>query len=276
MVLTFDSGDVLEHPQLNNMVRALDGDGVLNGLAVSQRGAGANMSVDVSSGDAWINVTDEGELSTTNLVIEASHATLERKDLITYDSTANIPAVIKGTDHAGTEADPTYPPDIPAGDILLAIVKVDAATTTIVNGDITDCRAMITKVKIHSTRANDTLRTYDDTQDAITTGWVKYKELGPVPDGILNGTLRIAFDMNETSAGTSHGQIRRDGVVVGTDNSTTGSGFTTFSEDIGDWMGGDTIELWAYHTAGAFGNVKNFRVYCDHAYVTPVDTVSWV
>jgi len=144
MVQTFNSGDVLEHPQLNNMIRAMGGDGVISGFAVTQRAAGgANMSVDVALGEAKIDNTIESEAVLVNVVIAASHATLERKDLITYDASANTPAVIKGTDHAGTAGDPTYPPDLPAGDILLAMVKVDANTSTIVDGDITDCRIFI-------------------------------------------------------------------------------------------------------------------------------------
>lgn len=143
MVLTFESGNVLEQPQLNNMIRAMGGDGVISGFGVIERGAGANMSVDVPLGEARIGMLFESETGTTNLSIDAAHATLERKDLITYDASLNIPAVIKGTDHAGTTVDPTYPPDIPTGDILLAIVMVDAATTTIVTGDITDCRIII-------------------------------------------------------------------------------------------------------------------------------------
>ena len=142
---TFESGKVLEHPQLNNMLRAMNGDGVISGLGVSQRGAGANMSVDVALGEAKISNLRESQAGTTNVVIAASHATLERKDLITYDASANTPAVIKGTDHAGSEADPTYPPDIPSGDILLGIVKVDAAATLITDGDITDCGITVEK-----------------------------------------------------------------------------------------------------------------------------------
>ena len=147
MAIQFASGDVLEHPQLNNMVRALNGDGVLSdpgstSLEVIARSP-AIMGVRASIGKCKIDTTIETEAGTNDLTIEASHATLERKDLITYDASANTPAVVKGTNRAGTDADPTYPPDIPAGDILLAIVKVDAAATTIPSGDITDCRIMV-------------------------------------------------------------------------------------------------------------------------------------
>lgn len=154
MTLTFESGKVLEHPVLNNMVRAMNGDGVLSdpdatSLEVIARSTPI-MGVQVRIGNCRIADTIESEAAATNLTIEAAHATDERKDLITYDATANTPAIIKGTDHAGTAADPTYPPDIPDGDILLGIVKVDAATTTIVTDNITDGRIIVGQIRMYS------------------------------------------------------------------------------------------------------------------------------
>ena len=139
MAMDFSAGNVLEHVQLNNMVLAADNNGVVSGLAVSERGAGANMSVDVATGTALIANTSYTESSIVNLVIAASHATLYRKDLISYDPTTSNPIVTQGTNHAGGTADPIYPPGIPAGDILLAIVDVAAAAMEIENADITDC-----------------------------------------------------------------------------------------------------------------------------------------
>lgn len=277
MVLTFDSGYVLEHPPLNNMVRALDGDGVIQGFHVTERGAGANMSVDVASGSARINNIAESESGTTNLVIAAAHATLERKDLVTYDASGDTPAVIQGTDHAGTEADPTYPPDIPYGDILLGIVKVGAAASSIVTGDITDGRIYVPATYIiHKCTASDVLR---DSEDAITnisqTSYTKELEI-TVPAGIISGTLRIKFAMNETASGTSYGKIYKNGVALGSQRSTLGATYTTYSEDLSDWQEGDTIELWAYHNAGSGnGNVKEFRVYCDYDTISIVPSVTW-
>jgi hypothetical protein len=271
MVLTFDSGDVLEHPQLNNMIRALDGDGVVSGFAVTQRSASANMSVDVALGTAMIAGAKESESGITNLVIEAANATKERKDLITYDASGDIPAVIKGTDHAGTTADPTYPPDIPTGDILLAIVKVNAAVTSIVNGDITDGRAIVPEKYTHLLVSDD-LQKSDDGIDALgTAGYAKIKEI-TVPSNVDSGAIRISFAMNRLS-GTSYGKIYKNGVAVGTERTTGSATYTTYSEDFGEIDGGDTIELWGYSVVGA-GNVKEFRIYCDQLF-TEVASVSW-
>jgi hypothetical protein len=139
MVLKMNASQVLEHIYLNNMILAAAGDGVISGLDVSEKGAGANMSVDVATGSTLIGGTTYTESSIVNLVIEAAHATLHRKDLITYDPTTSNPVVTKGTNHAGGTADPIYPPNIPTGDILLAVIEVAATATTITNGEITDC-----------------------------------------------------------------------------------------------------------------------------------------
>ncbi len=133
MAMEFLYNDVLEHVELNNMLLAAKGWGVLSGLAVSERAAGANMSVDVASGSCFVDDTKYTESSTTNVVISAAHATLARKDIITYDTSAGNPAAV-----TGTAASTPVPPDIPSGDILFALVDVPAADTAITNSQITD------------------------------------------------------------------------------------------------------------------------------------------
>ena len=276
MTISFSAGDVLEHVQLNNLIIAAGGDGVLSGLAVSQKGTGANMSVDVALGECRIGSTIETESGPSNVVIDAAHATLHRKDIITYDPTTNAPTVTKGTDHAGGALDPIYPQDIPAGDILLAIVAVDATAGSIVNADITDCRVVVQLLSIFDTIASDDLRYSDDSVENIpTTSYTKIKELDPVPAGILNGTLRIKFAMNQTGIWTSYGQIYCNGVAVGTQRSNTGA-YATYSEDITGWTEDDTIELWARCTSGTGdGNVKEFRAYGASEEATVVPAMVW-
>ena len=131
--MEFSYNDVLEHVELNNMLLAAKGWGVLSGLAVSERAASANMSVDVASGSCFVDDTKYVESSITNVVISAAHATLARKDIITYDTSAGNPAAV-----TGTAASTPVPPDIPSGDILLALVNVPAADTAITNSQIID------------------------------------------------------------------------------------------------------------------------------------------
>src|ERR1044072_5055184 len=61
---------------------AWSGTGVVSGCAVTQRAAGANMSVDVASGSISLAGV-AAAVSGTNLAIGAAHATYDRIDLVT-------------------------------------------------------------------------------------------------------------------------------------------------------------------------------------------------
>jgi len=133
---------------LNSVIDAMAGNGVISGLAVTEKGAGADMSVDVALGVYVANGTKVTKSSTTNVVIQAADA-LPRKDIIVGDSSGNITAV-KGTAVAaapvGSTGPQTYtpaPPDIPSNKILLAEVWVAASAATVVNANITDRRITI-------------------------------------------------------------------------------------------------------------------------------------
>ncbi len=134
MVFKMAFNQVLENVQVNNIVLAAAGEGVISGLDVSERGAGVNMSVDVATGSALIGGTTYTESSIVHLTISAADATHARKDLVIYDVATTNPLIV-----AGTPATPPIPPDITTGDILLAIVDVAANETEITNGEITDC-----------------------------------------------------------------------------------------------------------------------------------------
>lgn len=278
MAINYVAGTVLEHVELNNMVLAANGDGVLEdpnstSLAVIERSTPI-MGVRVSIGKCRIGNAIEVETGTTDLTIEAAHATLHRKDLITYDASANTPAVVKGANHAGGVGDPIYPPNIPAGDILLAVVEVDAAVTTIETADISDARVFVKLLTIFQAVASDNLRASDDSVEALTVTPTKIKEF-TVPDGVISGTLRIAFAMRETSTGTANGRIYRNGVAVGTSRSSTSSTYTTWSQDIDGWKKGDTVELWGWWSSTGAGDVKEFRTYCDYNEINIVPEVVW-
>lgn len=133
-------GNPIEPVYLNNVGVAAHGWGVISGLAVSQRGAGANMSVDVASGWAWINSTKIIKVSTTNVAITAAHASYARYDLVVINSSGTI-SVIDGTVAATSYAN-DY--DLETNNaILLAEVYVPATDTTIEDAQITDKRIIV-------------------------------------------------------------------------------------------------------------------------------------
>lgn len=134
-------------------------------VKVTQRAAGgANMSVDVAVGQAWVEV-DSGVRqglrhvvndAVANAVVTASHATLPRIDLVVlqYNDTA-IPAgvggdvptirVIAGIPTAGATLDNAFDgahgaPALPADAMLLAHFLVPAASTSVTNANIRDRR----------------------------------------------------------------------------------------------------------------------------------------
>ena len=130
-------GDPIEPIYLNNLKVGASGWIVDSGLAVSQKGAGPDMSVDVAAGGAWINDTQVTKGSTTNVAITAAHASYVRYDLVVINSSGTI-SVIDGVAAATSYAN-DY--DLEANNaILLAEVEVPATDTTIEDAQITDHR----------------------------------------------------------------------------------------------------------------------------------------
>lgn len=121
-------------------------------LAVTQRGAGPNMSVDVAAGVVWI-AGDDSALQPTyrcyndaavNLAVEAAHGSLGRIDRVVAEvrdaafagvSTDWRLRVITGTPHSSPSA-----PAQPDSAVTLALVSVPATDTTIEDAQITDTR----------------------------------------------------------------------------------------------------------------------------------------
>ena len=261
MTLNFTSGEVLENVQLNNMLLAAKMWGVLNGLTVS---VGSSMTVHVASGSCYIDGSTYTEGSTTNLTHDACHATLFRKDLITYDPTTSNPVIVKGTNHAGGTSDPVYPPAIPSGDILLAIVDIDAGATSISSGDIHGAGIIINPA-ISEFFACDELLASDDTEEhTASTTYVKLKEFEIKTQHIASGSLRIKFDLKTTSVNkTAYGRIYRNGATAGGEITENGTSYSTKSADIGSWKSGDLIQLYVhqFNGGGYYAYVQNFRVY---------------
>ena len=139
MTMDFNYDQVLEHVDLNGMIDASMDDGVLDGLEVGEDSP-IGMDVDVSVGSCFVGNVKYTESSITNVVISAAHASYARKDIIVYDTSAGTPIVVDGTAAAVPE-----PPDIPVGDIILALVDVAASTPSISNTDITDKRIIINR-----------------------------------------------------------------------------------------------------------------------------------
>lgn len=163
-----DGGRTNEAGHLRGVTKGFVGQ-VLEGLAVSQRGAGANMSVDVAIGDAIIQRSDgtyghpAWNDAVYNQVIAAADGSNPRRDIIVmyidYGQTPstgvanNTNGVVKIKSVSGTAAgspvDPstaTIQSSVGSGNpfVRLARVRVAAGATSISNSVIDDLRLMAT------------------------------------------------------------------------------------------------------------------------------------
>lgn len=163
-----DGGRTNEAGHLRGVTKGFIGQ-VLTGLAVSQRGAGANMSVDVAIGDAIAQRSDGTyghpmwNDATYNQVIAAADGSNPRRDIIvmyidyaqspTTGVANNTNGVVKITSVAGTAAGSPVDPSnatiqsaVGSGNpfVKLARVRVAAGATSIANSVIDDLRLMAT------------------------------------------------------------------------------------------------------------------------------------
>lgn len=106
---------------------------VISGCAVTED-APAAMSVDVAAGVIYANGTRVTCAGSAGLAIDAAHATLDRYDIISV----NASGVVVYT--AGTADANPVPPEIPATSVILAVIYVAAAVTTILTAAIYDLR----------------------------------------------------------------------------------------------------------------------------------------
>ena len=132
----------LDFDNLTHYLANTLGNGVISGLAVTERGAGANMSVDVAAGDARADGTLRNFASVTNVVISTSDPSNPRKDLVVINSAGSI-VILAGTPEAATPSGQVRrftltpsPADLTDGDMILAEMWVGAGVTSILNADI--------------------------------------------------------------------------------------------------------------------------------------------
>lgn len=207
-------------------------------LAVTERGAGANMSVDVAAGGALVKGNEPGEIpgawwsfndAVTNLPLSAAHGSQGRFDLIglqirdseyggVLDDDARL-VVVEGTP-SGTPAEPSLA--LMPNFLTLARVTVGAAVGSITNSDILDRRRMLamlggTIVCTSSTRP--TLNVFEgmviyesDTNRQCVydgTGWLILSE----PWQAISPVLAQGGTVATAGAGTFAQQRRSNGLL---------------------------------------------------------------
>mgnify|MGYP002725572291 CR=1 FL=1 len=196
-------------------------DGVGNAFQVTERAAGANMTVDVAPGRALIEITntnvDHGKTykvhfdsdAVENIIVTAADTTFERIDRIVLrvdvatdpDGSASNIAIIENI--AGTPSASPVAPAEPANAITLATVSVPASDTQITDNQITDLRPYV-EMKEGVMRKlarqgfiNTHAKTVGGTADAITL------TMSPVTSSYVDGyTVFFTATANNTGAVT--------------------------------------------------------------------------
>jgi hypothetical protein len=108
---------------------------------------------------------------------------------------------------------------------------------------------------------------HDDETSTANTAYTKLKTITLGAHVLSGRQLKIQFDLKMNTDGNppyAYGQIRRNGDVIGTEQTNGTDAYETFSEDITGWYAGDTIELWAKAISTYTAYVRNFRVCGGH------------
>lgn len=112
--------------------------GVISGCAVSQQTV-PDMTVKSSAGVILLNKIRIAVAANATITINTAHATLDRYDLISVNSSGTIVYT------AGTASSTCVPPEIPASNVPLAVIYVAATVTSIADAVIYDLRITVIK-----------------------------------------------------------------------------------------------------------------------------------
>jgi len=248
------------------LVAAMMTEGVVSGLQVTQRGAGANMSVDVAVGKAVIAGDDQANqgsyLAITtvleNVVIGAAPGSNSRIDVVYYrvnDPNAGGPAGNTSSFGvvAGTPAASPAVPATPTSAIALANVLVATGTVSITNAMITDVRAASI---VAGQVPPGTLVPYYGAESTVPAGWLLAR--GQTYDTALYfGLFRVL--------GSSTLPDLRGRVAVGLDNmGGSDAGRLGAANTLGGVGGAETVTLTATELPSHTHDIASHTHSIDH------------
>lgn len=263
--------------------RHLTGSGVIDGVgsefAVTERGAGANMSVDVAAGECFVRGQWGESTSTKNLPISSADPTNPRIDRVVlrnhFGNNKITLEVLEGTP-AGSPAAPALTQSAAMWEISLAQISVPAADTSIANAQITDQRTIISHPLVDAAAApsdgdglvyNSTTGLWDATSVAGTVNVLDHGALG---DGATDDTAAFAAAVTAATAGDTilipagHNFVVTDTTTVAKRLRFTGGGtltITTASRSIfvvtADGCEFDGLRFVGTATTGHEGSMPN-------------------
>lgn len=277
--------------------RDLVSEGVLGtaSLNVSQRGAGANMSVDVAAGTAWIQGDDSVNQpcyrvvndATKNLSISAAHATNARNDIVIAEVRDSAFSGVN-TDWqlrviAGTAAASPGTPSVPNNAIKLAEINIPATDTTIGDAQITDTRgrAFVRQGGIPACRVynSSTVAVAHNSFTTITFNSERFDTAGlhststntgrltfPVA-GIYQVGAAIYWTANSTGIRTMRIMVNGGTALAYTEfNAGAVSGPGLIINTIYSFAAGDYVTFDAYQTSGGSLNIAAGGNYSPEAW----------
>ena len=267
MSMRVKNGDKLYHVELNNRLEAYKRNGVLEGLLVYERST-PSFTLNISAGKCYVDNEVYEETIFTVVVIAAAHATLPRLDIVCYDTSAGAAA-----DTTGTPSATPVPPDIPSGDILLAIIEVPPGHTTIENCHIKDERIIIKPTGLKYD-ASDNLIASDDSEASNNNAvYTKEKEFS-ISNELFgdDSEFRIKFDMKSSTGGLVYCRVYRSGVFVGTTQMSSSTTYATYSQDLAGWSAGELIQMYTHSLdTGRSVYIQNARIYGDIEHINVYD-----
>lgn len=125
-------GQTTYEADVDNLIQAVLGNGVLSGLAVSAQGS-PNMTVQLTAGVLQYSGSTTSVGATASLAIAVADPTNPRVDLV-HVTSAGVVQVVTGTPAASPNQ---KPPALPSTSVLLAYVSVAGAAVNIQNSNIT-------------------------------------------------------------------------------------------------------------------------------------------
>lgn len=245
---------ILTANQVNAKLNAMRGNLVRNGMAVTERGAGQNQTVDVASGDCIVKGVYYPFEATTNVALDAADGANPRKDLVCVNDSgvivsSTLDANLKGVAAAavgGTGPTTTAPvaKNIPADFIILAEVWVPAADATVEDAAITDRRILGPQVFPENMRPWVVMGTLSAQAGYLRSGYIHFR---------LGKTQRLPLNIYTEATGwetrgSTYGLLY---APVACWDSQVDCGFGTyqFTCQFDDWAVGKAIALglwWHY------------------------------
>jgi len=121
---------------------------------------------------------------------------------------------------------------------------------------------LITLLPVLTAIASDDLKNSNNAEKTTTApSYTKIKEVKV--NEAFNGIMRIKFDLKRgVDFLTCHGRIYKNGVAIGTDQSTMSETYVTMSEDLSlNLVVNDLLQIYAYHINEQNVYIRNMRFY---------------